>query len=267
MLIDFHTHIFPKKLAERAVSEMEAHTGLNRAIDADIDSLQTSMEENGVDISVMLPVATNTHQVRKVNDFAIEVKNSYDNIVAFGSVHPDCEDLEDEIKRIKAAGLKGIKIHPDFVRYFVDDESMVRCVSVCADNELPVIVHGGIDISFFELPRCTPERVYKLMQRVKNAVVIIAHAGGFPSYNDVAMWHGENPNVYIDTSFISAWNEKNLPILKKILHEFPSDRILFGSDSPWDSPLATMNTLNKLGLDDETMQNIKHKNAQKLLGI
>ena len=56
MIIDFHTHIFPEKIAAAAISELEKKSGLSAATNGCIQGLLASMEQAGVDTSVIMPV-------------------------------------------------------------------------------------------------------------------------------------------------------------------------------------------------------------------
>ena len=106
MLIDFHTHCFPEKIASKAIEKLSfASGGLKPHTDGTLSGLKNSMRENGVDISVALSIATNATQQKNVNNFAAEV-NKEENIVAFGSVFPFAEDALSELERIHSNVLK-----------------------------------------------------------------------------------------------------------------------------------------------------------------
>ena len=124
MRIDFHTHCFPDALAVKAVSRLShVSGGLLPHTDGTVAGLRRSMVEGGVNASVVLHIATNPTQQKKVNDFAASIHNGVD-IFSFGSVHPDAPDALEELERIKALGLPGVKLHPDYQGFAVDDERM-----------------------------------------------------------------------------------------------------------------------------------------------
>ena len=124
MLIDFHTHAFPGKIAARAVSSLsQACGGLEPQTDGTLESLKAEMAKDGVTISVVQSIATNPGQMSNVNNFAMEM-NRDDAIVAFGSVHPDAPNALEELERIHAAGLRGVKFHPEYQNFYVDDEKL-----------------------------------------------------------------------------------------------------------------------------------------------
>ena len=145
MLIDFHTHAFPPKLAGRAVAQLSRSAGgLEPQTDGTLESLKAVMDADGVDLSVVLTIATNPGQMHKVNDYAFEMDRD-DRIVAFGSVHPDAPDALEELERIKAAGLKGVKLHPEYQGFYADEERMRPIYRKISQLGLITLFHAGED--------------------------------------------------------------------------------------------------------------------------
>ena len=143
MLIDFHTHAFPDKLAPRAIASLaHASGGLSPQTDGTVSALKAKMARDGVDISVVQSIATNPRQMTKVNDFAIEI-NVDPAIVAFGSVHPDAPDALEELERLKAAGLKGVKFHPEYQHFYANDEKMKPIYRKISELGLIALFHAG----------------------------------------------------------------------------------------------------------------------------
>ena len=123
MLIDFHTHCFPDAIAAGAVDKLAfASGGLTPYTDGTVAGLKDRMQRDGVDRSVVLHIATNERQQKKVNDFAASINGG--NIVSFGAVFPTAPDALEELERIQSLGMKGVKLHPDYQGFSVDDEKM-----------------------------------------------------------------------------------------------------------------------------------------------
>ena len=148
MIIDFHTHAFPERIAAGAVDKLAyASGGLIPQTDGTLESLKEVMKRDGIDISVVLGIATNPTQQHNVNDFAAEVNNQ-EGFVGFGSVHPDAPDALDELDRIKSLGLKGVKFHPEYLGFFVDDERMKPIYKKISRLGLITLFHAGHDYGF-----------------------------------------------------------------------------------------------------------------------
>ena len=148
MLIDFHTHCFPPKIAGKAIEKLaHASGGFIPNTDGTVDSLRARMREDGIAASVVLSIATNAHQQRAVNDFAISIDNKQD-IFAFGSVYPYSEDAFSELERIKEAGLLGVKLHPDYQGFAVDDTRWKPLYRKISELGLITVFHAGLDYGF-----------------------------------------------------------------------------------------------------------------------
>ena len=156
MLFDFHTHAFPEAIAPRAMQNLSyAAGGLKPQTEGTAASLKERMQCDGVDMAVVLSIATNPAQQTKVNDFAISL-NEDPALFAFGSVHPEAPNALEELERIHAAGLKGVKFHPEYQSFYADDEKMKPIYRKISQLGLITLFHAGQDIGF--LPPIMPCR-------------------------------------------------------------------------------------------------------------
>ncbi len=264
MLIDFHTHAFPDKIAERAIAKLRhASGGMTPYTDGTVDGLRALMAREGVDASVVLHIATNAHQQRSVNDFAAAVQNKTD-IFSFGSVFPDAPDALDELERIHSLGLLGVKLHPDYQGFFVDDEKMKPLYKKISELGLITVFHAGYDYGFPPPYGATPERMARALSFFDSPVVA-AHYGGLSCSEGVVDLLCGRENLYIDTSFGYA----SLPkyYAAKIIEKHGADRILFGTDPPWHTPAMELALLESLGLSETERDAIYAGNARRLLEI
>ncbi len=263
MLIDFHTHCFPEKIAKKAIDKLSfASGGLEPCTDGSLEGLKSSMRQNNVDISVVMNIATNEGQQQKVNDFAASINNKKD-IFSFGSVFPSSANALCELERIKELGLLGVKLHPDYQDFFVDDEKMKPIYKKISQLGLVVLFHAGFDYGFAPPYGCTPERLARALHWLDTPVVA-AHFGGLNCCEGV-LEHLCGKDVYIDTSF--GYGALPKYYAQKIIDKHTSSRVLFGTDTPWHTPQNELRLLNTLELSCEDMDNITHKNAKKLLKI
>lgn len=116
MLIDFHTHIFPDKIAARTLDDLKSgvlkyeKTTAKSHYDGTKSGLISSMTENGVDISIALPIATKPSQTESINTFASAVSD--EKVVSFASLHPENEDTDGILQKNKTVRVQRHKTPP-----------------------------------------------------------------------------------------------------------------------------------------------------------
>ena len=260
MVIDFHTHCFPEKIAERAIAQLSHNSGgLIPQTDGTADGLKKHMKEAGVDISCVMNIATNPRQMKAVNDFAASING--DGIVAFGSVHPDAEDWEDELCRIKSFGLYGVKLHPDYQGFFADEERMKPIYRKMSELNLAVLFHAGFDYGFAPPYHNLPDNMIGALKWL-DTNVIAAHWGGIDVGYEVLDKLCGLP-LYFDTSM--GYGAIAPALQKMILEKHGVHRFVFGSDCPWHSPAWEIRNLKTLGISDDELDMIFSGNAKKIL--
>lgn len=280
MIIDFHVHVFPDKIAQKAVSRLEKLAKSNAFTDGSLAQLKKSMREASVDISVLQPVATHENQVSTCNDFAIYLNENNTNLVSFGSMHPDFNDYKSELFRLKNHGILGIKLHPNYQKTYFDDIRYKRIIECANELGLIVLTHAGLDIGLPEPIYATPKNIKNLVHDVKPDKLVLAHMGSFHMWDEVLELLFDE-NVYLDTAFSLGYvnyfkdlpeNERNLSMMsenffKKMLNAFGDDRILFATDSPWCSQTEIVKIVQQMDIKNEQKDKILYKNAQKLLNL
>ena len=277
MIIDMHTHTFPDKIAEKAIEKLKQAGRIVPFTDGTMQGLKDSMQRAGIDYSVVLPVATNPEKVRSMNDVSIAMTGK-DGLIYFGCMHPDCAYWHEELGRIADAGLKGIKIHPVYQSVDIDDERFVRILTRAGELGLTVITHAGDDIGFPGKVHCHPEMVVCALKKAGPVRLILAHMGGWKNWRDVEKLLPQE-NVLIDTSFALGeitpleagdYSEEERKLLSKedfcrLVHAFGSERVFFGTDSPWADQQKSVADILALDLTEEEKENILWRNAKKIL--
>lgn len=265
MVIDFHTHIFPEKIAAKTIEQLEKRADVKAATDGTLNGLLASMERCGVDMSIILPVATKPSQFESIQSFAKSVNEQYPGkLISFGGIHPDCEDYKKELDIIHDMGFKGIKIHPDYQGVMIDDIRYMRIIEYASELGLIILTHAGTDIGLPDPVHCPPEKMRKVLDTIKPEKMVLAHYGGWGLWEDVYDFlAGEN--VWLDTAFIYDYitEEQFFKILKK----HGSGKILFATDSPWSDMAKGIDWIKKLSLPQNVTENILSGNAKRLLGV
>jgi Predicted metal-dependent hydrolase of the TIM-barrel fold len=265
MIIDFHTHCFPDTLAPKAMKKLGDTCNIPYFTDGTVKDNLRLMKECGVDKAVVCNIATNPKQTVNVNNFAIMINNVYPEIISFGSVHPDNDpkEIASELKRLKAAGLKGIKIHPDYMYKHITDDAYKVIFAACCDLNLVVLTHSGFDYLSPDLSHCTPEGIVKVINEFRSLKLVAAHVGGARMEDDTIK-HLLGKNVWFDLSTMVTEN-MDKKIAYKILTEHDPYKLLFASDMPWCSPKDEIDYINSLGLSEDLLDRIYYKNALRLL--
>ena len=261
MLIDVHTHCFPERIAAAAVKRLSAAAGgIEPHTDGTLDGLAAFMHAQGVERFAVLNIATNEHQMSAVNDFAAEM-NKRNDVIAFGSVHPRAKNALDELDRIKALGLKGVKFHFDYQGVAVDDEIMRPIYRRISRLGLIIMIHAGFDFGFAPPYMAMPDMTARALRWV-DTPFIASHWGGLSCAEGVLEKLCGLPQLYIDTSF--GYSAIARPSAAAIIEKHGADRILFGSDCPWHSPEQELRLLGSLGLSEGESADICCGNAARL---
>ena len=265
MIIDFHTHIFPDKIAARSIEALSKVSGVTAVTDGTLNGLLASMERNQVDLSVIMPVATKPAQFESVNTFAAKVNEQYaGKLLSFGGIHPDSEDYKGELNRIKELGLPGIKLHPDYQGVMIDDARYMRIIEYADALGLAILVHAGIDIGLPEPVHCPPDKARKVLDALKPKKLVLAHMGGWKQWEEVIELLAGEP-VYLDTAFCFDYMTGELFL--KLCEKHGTDKILFATDSPWSDARRDKEVINALPLADVEKEAIFSGNAMKLLNM
>ena len=270
MLIDFHTHVFPDRIAPRAMQALtdgiikaQGSLVLKPVFTATQAALLKNMEKNSVDLSVVLPIATTPSQHTSINLFAKEISDMK-RIISFGSIHPAQHDWQKVLEELSEKGFRGIKLHPEFQSFYVDEEVSIEIVNKAKELNLLVVLHCGVDFGYKPPVRCTPQRLRRLIDKTGGENIIAAHMGGFKMWDEVEKYIVGTP-VFMDTSMTADYLSPEA--YKRIVENHGEEKFLFGSDSPWQNPSKSLEMLLSSGLGESAIEKIKHINAEKLLGI
>jgi predicted TIM-barrel fold metal-dependent hydrolase len=269
MIIDFHTHIFPDRIAAATIKKLEEKGGIPAFTDGTVAGLEAAMERAGVDLSVTLPVVTAPRQFESVLRYAGEINAAFEGkerrLLSFVGIHPQCEDIDAKMAEIKERGFLGVKIHPDYQDTYIDDAGYVEILTAARKYDLIVVAHAGVDVAYTDQPiKCTSDRVLRLLDKAPHSKLVLAHCGGAQMFDEVlAKLCGAD--VYFDTGYVLRFIGKEM--FAKIVEKHGTDRILFGSDAPWSDMKTDVEILRSFGLDKVTEEKIFSENARALLGL
>ncbi len=262
MYIDFHAHAFDDKIAAKAIANLSATSGFVPCTDGTVSDLKRILNEDDIDRAVLLPIATKPKQQTVINDISAKL-DSYD-LICFGSVHPDAEDALDELERISSLGLKGIKLHPDYQNFVVEDERLFPIYKKCEELGLIVVFHAGFDPLSPDLIHCKPRESAMVAKKFPNLKFVFAHLGGMNLFEDVYKYLAGIENVWLDTAFLHGRIDNEL--LTAIIKKHSAKRVLLASDLPWQRTRDAIKQIEELDLSDDEKEWIFHRSAEYLLG-
>lgn len=262
MVIDFHVHGFTDELAPRAIAKLSAGSGLRPGTDGTVSGIMASMKKANIDKSVILSIATKPNQTSNITRWSAAIQS--DSIVPFGSIHPDSDNWKSELTEIYDSGIKGIKFHPEYQNFFVDDPKMYPIYYKAAELGLIMVFHAGVDVGLQPPYHCMPDRMKRMVRDFKGAKIVAAHMGGYDRWNEVEEYLvGED--IYFDTSFsLSRMTQEQF---MRIVKNHGYKRLLFGTDSPWSDQAEDLALISDLDLSDEEKSAILGENGAKLLGL
>ena len=264
MIIDFHTHVFPDSIAKRAVDGLIASSGglFPPYSDGTVDGLIKNMDDWGIDISVNHPVLTKPTSLESTNRWAKNIES--ERIISFAGFHPHTDDFKRDIDFIVSLGFKGIKMHPEFQNFNVDDGFMLPIYDYALSKGLILLLHSGFDPSYKPPYRSTPKMFANIIKQLQGGTIVAAHLGGQRLCDEVEE-HLCGKNVYFDTCMGFEYYSQEQ--FTRIVRAHGADKILFASDSPWSCAKNEINAINNTPLTQEEKDLIFYKNAKRLLGI
>lgn len=262
MIIDAHAHIFPEKIAAKAAQGIGDFYDIHMDSDGTLDTLLKLSDEAGVDICLVHSVATVPHQVESINDFISQSVAAHpDRLIGFAAMHPDYEDIGGEIRRcVEELGLKGIKLHPDFQKFRIDDPVAFPIYEAAVKYSVPVLFHTGDTRYDFS----GPERLRRAADMFPDMKIIGAHFAGWSQW-DQAYELFKDGRIYTDIS--SSMYMLTPERAADIIRNFGADKVLFGTDYPMWTAKEELERFYAIPLTDDERELILHKNAERLLGL
>ena len=261
-IIDAHAHIYPEKIAQKATDSIGVFYDIKMEMPAGTaDRLIEDGSRAGVKRYVVHSVATTAHQVRSINEFIKREMDAHPEFIGFMTLHQDLteEEVNHEVAWAIENGFKGIKLHPDFQKFNIDDKNVEKFYKA-ASGKLPILLHMGDN----RFDYSKPYRLANMAKKYKDVNFIAAHFGGYRCWEEVDVYKGLN-NIYFDTC-------SSLPFItsekaKELIDTFGADRFFFATDFPmWDA-VGELERFNKIPLSDKEREMIFSKNIKRLLKI
>ncbi len=225
-ICDAHAHIFPDKIAEKATSAIGNFYNIKMStVAGSVEELKKSGNNIGVSKYLVCSTATTAHQVESINEFIINACASNPEFVGFGTLHPEFKNIPTQVDYCLQNGLKGIKLHPDFQAFNIDDKSAYPIYEEVA-GKIPILFHIGDNRYDFS----SPARLKKVLSDFPKLTAFAAHFGGYRKWKESAELFKDQKNIFFDTS-------SSLPFISKeeacnLIKTYGAERMFFGCDFP-----------------------------------
>ena len=259
-IFDVHCHIYPDAIAQRAADSIGEFYHLDMHMSGTLGDLLEKGMAAGISRFLVNSAAITPNRVHSINDFLMRsVASDPEHLVGFGTMHPDLENVEAELDRLAAGGLCGVKLHPDFQHFCLDDEKAIAMFQAMADRNLPGLIHTGD----YRYPYSEPARMARVLDRVPHLKVICAHLGGWSVWTDAWKELAGRPGVWVDTS--SSLYALKPEEAAEVIRHYGVERVFFGTDYPMWAPDDELKRFLALPLTAEEQEKILHQNLEDFL--
>lgn len=260
-IIDCHCHIYPEKIAAKAVESIGKFYDLPMSYNGTASQMIQKSREAGITHSVVFSVATTPHQVASINKFIADEVSAEKSLIGLGAVHPESENQQADIDSVVSLGLRGVKLHPDIQGFAADDPRCMRIYELCRERGLVVLIHMG-DLRY---DFSNPNRIIPVLEKFDGIKIVGAHLGGWSLWKEAEKTLSGYKNFIVDCSSSLAFMPPDEA--KRIIRAYGADRVLFGTDYPMWEFKAELERFFDLGLSKEENEAILYNNAARLFGI
>lgn len=279
MVVDFHTHIFPPQVRERRENYLRRDPafaqmyGSARAQIATADELPASMEEAGVDASVLLGFAWSEQELcREHNEYLLEAAaRSGGRLVPFCVVQPRAGDEAlVEIERCVRGGARGLgELRPESQGYCLDQGAGTILAEAALRHDLVLLFHVSEPVGHVYPGKSglSLDAFYRFVSCHQGLTAVGAHwAGGLPFYALMPEVKETLAHVYVDTAATPLLYGP--AVYRQVAQLVGAERILFGSDYPLISQRRQRQAIEEGFSDDGVArQLVLGENACRLLRL
>ena len=279
MIIDIHTHIFPRQIRENRQRYFSSESAFKLLYESpkstmvSADETVAAMEEEGVDRSVVFGFPWRNMQVtRETNDYVLEsVQRFPEKLIGFCCLDPTATDAAQEAERCLDGGLSGVG-ELAFYESGIDTHALDRLTPImelCQDRNVPVMMHTNEPVGH-QYPGKTPNtlaQIYRMVTRFPDNTIILAHWGGGVFFYHLLRKEVNEVlgNAYFDTA--ASPFLYNPAIYNMAIQIMGAEKILFGTDFPLLRPSRYFKEFKTAGLSESDKKKICGENAKRLLGI
>ena len=169
-----------------------------------------------IDYAMVFSAATTEHQVEHINRYILSEAEAHPQFIPCGTLHAGYEGYREELLWMREHGMFGVKIHPEFQHFALDDARLFPMYEEMARHDMFLIAHMGdprVDVS-------GPHRMIPIARTFPKLRCIAAHLGNWGDWDiEKIRPLAKLPNVYTDISSSFSYVKDKAP-LYGILREY-----------------------------------------------
>lgn len=263
-IIAHHAHVFQEQVREEGT----------------ISCLKELMAQCGIDGAVCFAPFSKyfeSESGESANRWLYEQIKKDDSLLGFGTIDFSKENLGEQAEEIYQLGLSGIKMHPAFQKFKIDDDRACQVYEVAQKRGLSISFHTGIH--WHRIADYNTLLYDEVAYRFPELKICMEHVGGYSFFNEaVAVMLNNGQNVYAGlTSVFDRGQNKYWYLgeekVKDLIWLTGIDRCVFGLDFPYngvekvqEAIQCMKNTLDGLGLGEEEAAKVFGGNLLRMIG-
>ncbi|MBC8390025.1 MAG: amidohydrolase [Actinobacteria bacterium] len=290
MIIDVHTHIWPKnELTPFYIEYFKSRNLWDKSLTVvTAERLLKVMDSNDIELSIVSSVSLEfgmgNEKLERINLYVSEeIKKYPDRFIGFCTVDPFGGKLSIDLlrKSIENLGFLGLKLHPSIQEFYPNDKRIYPIYEIMQDYKLPILLHtGSIGIKPFKDSFSNPQYIDEIACDFPDLSIIVGHSGKI-WHDEAVMLLRKHKNIFMDisTNIGRSYEYRSKPmewfLYKAKIWAGDLDRVLFGSDYPLyfqketlevlNESIRSLNKMKKDFITDEDIKKINYLNAKYLI--
>jgi len=186
-------------------------------------------------------------------------------LVPFGTVNPAVPDWEEDIRRChEEHQMPGIRLHPNYQGYQLDDPMFARLLTIAHKRRLIVQIvltmeDERVQHPLLRVPHVSVAPLPDILRDLPDLRIVVLNA--FRSLNvSQAAALAAAGTVYFEISMLEGVGG-----VERLLREVPVDRVLFGSHTPLFVFESALGKLRESAFRGEVRAAICRENARRLI--
>lgn len=245
-----------------------------------IQELKRVMEKCAVDKAVCFAPFSKHYQSNhgeSANRWLYDQIKNDDHFLAFGTIDFSKDDLVGQVEEICQLGFAGIKMHPAFQKFKVDEDRACQVYAAAQKYGLPISFHTGIH--WHRISSYNTLLYGEVAYKFPELKICMEHVGGYSFFNEAVAVMCNNPKtVYAGLTSVFD-REKNRfwylgkEKVKDLIWLCGIDKCIFGLDFPYNSAEKIADAMNQmqeciaeLGMGEEELQKVFGGNLMRMIG-